>query len=101
MKSNLSYWQGTQVEMEDIQELCYQSYIDNMSNYADYKVTTTALTDVFSPIGESNDLYVMRIPSGLVKKQALIDEMTAHNKNIKIIKSKSFWNGENGGNGVN
>ena len=92
MKPNQSYWHGTKEEMEDIQQKCYQSYINDMNNYADYKVTTTALTDVFSPLGESNDLYVMRIPSGLVKKQALIDEMTAHNKSIKIIKSKSSWN---------
>ena len=98
MKSNLSYWSGTKEEMEDIQEKCFQSYITDMSNYADYKVTTTALTDVFNPLGEDDELYVMRIPSGLVKKQSLINQMTAHNDNIQIIKSKGSWNSNvNGG----
>jgi len=88
MKSGLSYWSGTQEELTSIQELCHQDHMDDISNQ-EYKTRTTAFARVFQPEGEQ--YYVMRIPSGIVKKKSLIDKMTAHNKNIVIVTSKQSW----------
>jgi len=93
MKPNLSYWYGTKPEMEVLQEKCFQSYMADINNSIDYKTTTTKLTDIFSPYGEG-DIWAMRIPSGIVKKQSLINEMNSHNTAIKIIKSKRSWSYE-------
>ena len=92
MKSGLSYWQfDTEAEALAVQALCHEEHKGDNNNAA-YFATTTALTPVWQPAGES--FWVMRIPSGIIKKTSLITKMQMKSSNIRIVKSKKLWRPE-------
>lgn len=89
MKSNLNYWKfDAEAEALAMQAICHEEHKLDQDNVK-YFATTTAFARATNPIGER--FWVIRAPSGVVRKQSLINKMKARNNNIRIVKSKKSW----------